>query len=299
MNIYSGNQFVIDRKLNNPADSGTYFVRAVIKNTLTGATIATLNLADNGNKYFSLPWLVPGDPSGQGLQISVLTTAYTDAYVSESFEYGTELQTYLIQNPTPQLGGIGGGFFDYEGLSGLFEKMIKAQLAALLKEIQGSQKDFDYLKLDASLENFVAQYTGELGIRIGDRISLLEDGFAAFTQQITTLLSTIVVPDIKPLEESITTAADSMRKIADTIIELKGDFDGSIGVHATIAKQIKEVANAMTKEIGGLRNDIKIKNETLDLVSKVKSLVSSTPEIEPEKIPAPPRRPLTNFFPQR
>ncbi len=71
-------QVLIDYKINNPLDTGTYYVRAVIKNAVSGTTLDTLNLTDNGSKYFSKLWVTPADPSGTGLQINVTNTVLTD-----------------------------------------------------------------------------------------------------------------------------------------------------------------------------------------------------------------------------
>lgn len=91
--------FLVDYKINNPSDSSTYYVRAVIKNSVSGATLATLNLTDNGSKYFSYTWTTPPDMSGTGLQVTIFKTVYTDSgYTTESEIYGTTVENYIVRD---------------------------------------------------------------------------------------------------------------------------------------------------------------------------------------------------------
>lgn len=104
-------QILIDYQIQNVFDVTTYYVRAVIKNSITGNVLATVNLSDNGNQYFSALWTAPNDFSGTGLQLSVFTTVYTDAsYTTISANYGTTLDTYIVRAiPTTILGGFANG----------------------------------------------------------------------------------------------------------------------------------------------------------------------------------------------
>lgn len=119
--------FLIDYKINNPSDTATHYVRAVVKNAISGITLASLNLTDNGSSYFSREWITPGDPSGTGLQISILTTVYDDAgYTTESLVYGTTLTSYIVRDLAGIRSMLGGGVqgqqFDYKEI----EKIIRA-----------------------------------------------------------------------------------------------------------------------------------------------------------------------------
>ena len=70
---------VIDLALNNPSDTNTYYVSAVVQDKLSGATLLTKNLTDNGNHYFSTPWTTPQDPTGQGRELLVMLSVYNDS----------------------------------------------------------------------------------------------------------------------------------------------------------------------------------------------------------------------------
>jgi len=113
MVLQPGNSFTVVRQIGNHTDSGTYYVRAVIRNAYSDDIIATLNLTDKGSQRFKYDWLVPQDPSGQGFYISIVTSVYTDSgYTTKSENYSDEENTYLIQERVLQRGGGGGGGID-------------------------------------------------------------------------------------------------------------------------------------------------------------------------------------------
>ena len=127
---------VIDLSLNNPADTATYYVQAVVKDKLSGATLLTQNLTDNGNHYFSGKWTTPQDPTGQGRELLVITTVYTDAgYSVISDAYGAIYDTWIVQ-ARPQFYG-GGGFpaeIDYAKIEALIEAKLNTLPAPIEPE---------------------------------------------------------------------------------------------------------------------------------------------------------------------
>lgn len=104
--------FTVVRQIANHTDSGTYYVRAVIRNAYTDDLIATLDLTSRGSQRFSKNWQVPADSSGQGFYISIVTSVYTDSgYTTKSENYGDEENTHLVAELWPH--GRGGGGVDY------------------------------------------------------------------------------------------------------------------------------------------------------------------------------------------
>lgn len=98
MNLQPQGYFTIVRQIANHLDTDTNYVRAVIRNAFTDATIDTLNLTDKGSQRFKKDWLVPADPSGQGFYISIITSVYSDSgYTTKNSSYGDEENTYLVQ----------------------------------------------------------------------------------------------------------------------------------------------------------------------------------------------------------
>lgn len=124
-------QFLIDYKINNPSDTGTYYVRAVIKSSLSGAVLDTLDLTDNGSQYFSKLWLTPTDPTGTGTQIVIFKTVYTDSgYTTESPNYGTTIENYIIKHiPFQPMGSIGTpqARIDYQQIEKIVRRVLSEQ----------------------------------------------------------------------------------------------------------------------------------------------------------------------------
>lgn len=90
--------FTIVRQLEDHTDSGTYYVQAVIRNSKTDALISTVNLDSKGSRRFTKNYIVPADPSGEGLWISILTSVYTDSgYTTKSGNYADKMESYLVQ----------------------------------------------------------------------------------------------------------------------------------------------------------------------------------------------------------
>lgn len=103
------NSFTIVRQIANHTDTGTYYVRTVIRNAYTDEIIATLDLEDKGGQRFTKNWQVPGDPSGQGFYISAVSSVYIDSgYTTKSENYGDEETTYLVQDRLLLARGGGG-----------------------------------------------------------------------------------------------------------------------------------------------------------------------------------------------
>jgi hypothetical protein len=106
LNLYTRNNFAFVRQISDHTDTGTYYVRVVIRNAYTDAIIDTLNLDSKGNQRYSKIWKIPEDPSGEGFYISVISSVYTDSgYTTKSSTYGDEENTYLVVDRPNNLGG--------------------------------------------------------------------------------------------------------------------------------------------------------------------------------------------------
>lgn len=143
MQLNPGEVFPIVYQLNDPSDTGTYYVRAVIRNARTGATIETVNLTDDTGQRFSYPWTVIQDSSGLGLFITITVTVYTDSgYTAKAVNYGIVDTTHLIhERVNRSFGGGGGVSVDYKRIA----KMIKDEVAKI------KIKDSDFTPILTSL----------------------------------------------------------------------------------------------------------------------------------------------------
>lgn len=109
--------FPIVYLISDPSDANTYYVRAVLRNSVSGAIIQVngqnyVNLTDLTNRRFAQSIQAPNDPSGLGLYMDVTVSVYTDSgYTTKSDAYQEENAKYLVQQRWNQaLGGGAGGF---------------------------------------------------------------------------------------------------------------------------------------------------------------------------------------------
>lgn len=153
MELQPGKYYPIVRQIPDPNDTATYYVRAVIRNALTGATISTQNLTDAGSGRHYKSWQVEGNVPEDGLWITITTTVYTDSgYTTKSAIYSEELEQYLIIPRAANFGGGGGGggSISYERIQDLLEQSLKkfdkgdgaaTQLELALRQLATAIKD--------------------------------------------------------------------------------------------------------------------------------------------------------------
>ncbi len=123
MQLSPSEKYPIVRQLDNVNDTGTYYVRCVIKNAYNGTTLDTIDLTNQGEQYFSALWSVPNDVNGNGTYITMTTFVYTDsAYTQLSTTYATDSVVHVIQLRPIFPSGIGGGSnIDYNRLQQIVE----------------------------------------------------------------------------------------------------------------------------------------------------------------------------------
>jgi hypothetical protein len=149
-------QFTIVRQLPDPSDATTYYVRAVVKDSVTDTILKTVNLTDKGSRRFKVAYEVPADVSGLGFYIDITTSVYTDSgYTTKSTTYSEELESYLVYDRTKKGGGGGGGAdIDYKKiqkmLDALIEKFVpceKTDLTPVLDGIQAIKKEIGAIEI--------------------------------------------------------------------------------------------------------------------------------------------------------
>jgi len=125
--------FAICRQLSDPADTNTYYIRAVIRNAKTDDLLDTVDLDNQGDQRFRSEWQVPADPSGDGFYITITTTVYTDSgYTNKSSLYGIAEEELLVQKRYNPVYGHGGGVgVDYKKM----REIVRQELGIAPKEI--------------------------------------------------------------------------------------------------------------------------------------------------------------------
>lgn len=125
MQLAPGETFTVVRQLDDPNDSGTYYVKAVIRDAATDAVLDTLYLTNQGGQRFSKTWTVYSKRSN-GFYIAVSTQVFTDAaYTSYSDVYGQEIDTYLVEQRLYHQGMGGGTDISYKRIQQIVEEVVK------------------------------------------------------------------------------------------------------------------------------------------------------------------------------
>lgn len=147
--------YTIVRQLANHLDSGTYYVRAVVRDSYTDVILATLDLDDKGGQRFTKSWLVAPDPSGLGRDISIVSSVYTDSgYTTKSENYGDEENGYLIEaNNLVGRGGGGSGIDSYTLRKVLKEELEKFDIEELFKKYTKEQETVDYERIEGCMKH--------------------------------------------------------------------------------------------------------------------------------------------------
>lgn len=148
--------FPIVYNLADPNDTGIYFVRAVIRNSATGAIVpingvnyVNLTVSATNSRRFSASIQTPQDSSGVGFFIDVTITVYTDSgYTTVASTYQERMDTHLVEqrwNQTLEGGGTGGWTSDKlsesVGSAIDYEKIAELLKIKLEKMLNGKDKN--------------------------------------------------------------------------------------------------------------------------------------------------------------
>lgn len=122
MELEPGQPFTIWRKLEDPNDSTTYYVKADVRDMRSNELIQSVNLTDQTGRIFSKQIDAPGDASSQGRWIAISTRVYTDSgYSTLSPIHKEESREYKIIRRLTSLGGGGSVSIDYKKIEKMFE----------------------------------------------------------------------------------------------------------------------------------------------------------------------------------
>lgn len=270
-------------QLSDPSDTGTYYVRAVLRNTLTSAVISTVNLTSQGSGRFTGNTLAPADPTGQGFHMDATITVYTDSgYTTPSDVYQKENRNYLVRTANRNLGGGGGGGtdVDYDKI----QRLIKAEIAALVALLP---KETDFSGVFASLEK-LQESIDELpeppeATPATDLTPVLE-GLELVKGHVSQTVSDIEFPEQEKLDLSPVTLL---------MEEFKEKLAG-VGDLTTTHKE--ELTNQMKEMVKGLENATNERSKkTWDTIQKFLAGIGSEGDIVPVPKPIPSK--FAEFFP--
>lgn len=225
-------QFLVDYQINNPSDVATYYVRVVIKNSITGAIVDTLDLIDNGSQYFSKLWTTPPDNSGSGLQLVMFKTVYTNPeYTIVSDNYGTTIENYVIKNINANTyGGFTRNDFSRGDIKAIIEEAIKKIPPAPSQE----------------------------KVEVYGHIKPVNDGLKALHDKVDLLYEALDLGNktqeekkglLEKLREKVLGADTEMKSVRKDMVNLQTEFKNSIeNVNSTMERILSEIAIALDKK---------------------------------------------------
>ncbi len=259
-----GEYFAIVRQLPDPNDSTQYYVRAEIRNARSDALIERVALTDRGSRRHSKEWQVTNVVTPAGFYISILTTVYTDAAMTQKSDtYAEEMETFLVETRQKSFGGGGPGI-SYKKVKEIMEEVV----ATIKPGISRDQLSYDVGKvLDAmvtkkDIEGIVG--AGIKGIEFPDAVDLKPVLSLIESKEYSPKI-TVPAIDVKPIVEAVSKgAADAAfdgaklgvkeatpdaQEIAKSIIEWLADAKG---IGEKIGEFIVEKARGGLNEFGSL-----------------------------------------------
>lgn len=228
LSIRPGSTFPIVRQIADPTDSATYYVRAVVRDSVTGDTIATVDLVDQGNQRFTYNYPAPSDGSGFGRYIDVTTTVYSDSgYTTRTGIYADENQTYMVKENEVHLGfGGGGADVDYKKIRTILKELLDEHEKMEMPEIP-EQKDIT--PAINALETRILGAINGIEIPQPEKIDLT-DVISKVDEAINTLLIAVDSKEVTP-ETDITPVLSQIeslpvRDIVEKLDEIRDTFAG-------------------------------------------------------------------------
>lgn len=130
MQIVPGQLVQLTYLVPNPADNTLYYPQAVVKNTQSGAIIATVNLTQDPTQHirYTGAFIAPADSVGTGYFMDSVCIPYTDTgHTTPSGVYGAALtEFFAFQLPSTFSGGGGSEIiFDYKRMEDLLDGKFK------------------------------------------------------------------------------------------------------------------------------------------------------------------------------
>lgn len=236
----------------NQLDLTTYYVRAVVRNIKTDAILDTLDLTDLGSGRFSKTWNVPQDPTGYGVEISIIKTVYEDAaYTTVSGIYGSWEDRYLIFNlkqGSNNTGGFGGGGVDYDVITAI----IKKQLAEALTQIVGDLGD---------VKQTLGERVREL-FRIGKKADAMEELETRLLEAVKSSVEAIETAKVElatAAQEAGQSMSDAMAEHRDTLGGTQLEFSGKVDEELTYA--VSQFTKVMEQHASRIADDVAKKIE--------------------------------------
>lgn len=252
--VRSGEKYYIIRQLDDPLDTDTNFVQAVVRKTKDSTILKTIDLTDKGSQRFVGEWQAITDASGQGIFVDIETIVYTDSgFLNKSENYAIESRQILIDLRY----GVATRVFGGNVRSGVSEKVLKKALEEALENRETEDVDFSGVlsllnRIITSVEMHRIKPT-DINI-IHNNIVALKEGMrllpTEFKQRkvdLSTVLSSI---------NEVKTAVEIVTDIENTIKEMNRGVDLMKNEVRRVLKSSSSVSLDSSKKIEAAMNVI-------------------------------------------
>lgn len=260
-------QFTLVRQLPNHTDLATYYVQAVIRNSLSGEIIATVRLTDGGNGRFTKVWEVASDVSGQGFYIDITISVYTDSgYTTKSDAHGDDNDQYLVFDRVIKHGG-GGGSVDVD------YKKIQKMMDALMKQMMDSMPKMD----TEPMMKMMMEMKKEIGMIEMPEMEKMDH--TPVLKAIGTLQKDMIMAIEKKPITPITDLSGLEKTISENIKSKEPNLDAVFSAFEQIKKILTDFVTEYTSREGA--------KEKFDEIKKVLTPIFAGEEFKPKPIVKP------------
>ena len=269
--------YTIVRQLPDPSDSTTYYIQAVVRNSVTDAILKTVNLEDKGSCRFKANYQVPADVEGLGFYIDITTNVYTDSgYTTKSGSYADELEQYLVfDRIKPAMGGGGGGGsdVDYKKIQKMIDKIVKEIPPSVPTNFGPVMEQLQELKTAVSSIEIPEMEEIEFKPLL-DAVASAEDRIVKAIDEKDVTPETDLTPVLDKIETKIQDTLDGLSSLGDKVEAVDAAITEYIDEYRTeqsAEEKMAKMTNAISEIMG---SDIKSpKNMKKPLSERAKNLL--------------------------
>lgn len=233
-----GEYFGISRQLADPNESATLFVRAVIRNARTDASIDTVDLTDKGDGRFQAEWQVTSTVAG-ALYISITTYVYTDAgFTTYSDVYSAESETYLVEPRSKSVGGGGG--------TSISRKMLKE----VLMEVLGGEEKAEVKDWTPALKQIKAAIASRSNLS-REEVEEIVMSHKASNDDVLEVVRALKNTDLAPVMQAIADIPKTdLAPVMEAIHARNGEVEKAVAEIVKMQKEFEKFLTIMEK-MGG------------------------------------------------